>query len=72
MQARSTCRTGPYKQFWTQGVTDGIGASTLVAHAYEEVYQGVILDICHIYVVSCRGRQPLRGVIVTPQPMSSL
>jgi hypothetical protein len=53
MQARFTCGAGPYKQFWTRGVTDGIGASTLVVCAHGGVYQGVILDICHIYVVSC-------------------
>jgi hypothetical protein len=25
MQARSTCGAGPYKQFWTLGVTMGLG-----------------------------------------------
>jgi hypothetical protein len=24
MQTRSMCGVGPYKQFWTRGVTDGI------------------------------------------------
>jgi hypothetical protein len=35
------------------GVTDGIGASTLAIHAHGGVYQGVVLDISHMYVVSC-------------------
>ena len=49
------------------------GASTLAPRARGGVYQVVVLDICHIYVVSCRGRQPLRGVVnVTPQRISSL
>jgi hypothetical protein len=52
-----------------QGVTDGIKSSTLVAHVRGDVYQGMVLDICHIYVVSCQGRQPLRGVNVTPSPL---
>ena len=37
------------------------GASTLTARDHGGVYQGVVLDIFHIYVVRCRGRQPLRG-----------
>ena len=48
------------------------GASTLVPRARGGVYQGVVLDICHLYVVSYRGRQPLRGGLnVTPQPISA-
>jgi hypothetical protein len=52
-----------------QGVTNGIRLSTLAAHARGDVYQRVILDIYHIYVVSCRGREPLKGVNVTPSPL---
>ena len=71
MQSRSTCGVGPYKQFWTWGITDGIKASTLVARVRGGVYQGVVLDICHICGELPRA-SALKGVNVTPQPFSSL
>ena len=48
------------------------GASTLAPRARGWVYQVVVLDIYHIYVVSYREHQHLRGVNVTSQPISSL
>jgi hypothetical protein len=47
-------------------VTDGIRSINPCYTCLWRVYQGVVLDIFHIYVVSYRGRQPLRGVSVTP------
>jgi len=63
---------GPYKQFWTRGVTDGIGASTLAARClWRGVPRGGPGHLPHI----C-GELPrtsaLRGLNVTPQPISSL
>jgi hypothetical protein len=67
MQARSTCEAGPYKKFLDVGVLQMVSEHQPLLHvAHEGVYQGVVLNIYHIYVVSCRGRQPLRGVNVTP------
>jgi hypothetical protein len=53
MQARSTCGARPYKQFWTGVLQMVFGALTLAARARGGLYQGVVLDICHIYMVSC-------------------
>jgi hypothetical protein len=61
MQARPTFGAGPYKQFWTGGVTDGIRS---INPYYMCLWRGVPRgDPGHLAhnVVSYRGRQPLRG-----------